>query len=114
MSCDVAVLCTNLDASAQFYTALGAVLGVEDGGGERPDYFFGKLSSLMLTLAPADSPAAATRHLNWGVEVPCLLEVWTALDAAGLSDRYQLYPHGYLIAEDPDWNRVTVRERRSS
>ena len=45
MACDVAVMCADLDASARFYTALGANLGVEDGGDDA-DYFFGQLSSL--------------------------------------------------------------------
>lgn len=111
MACDVAVMCADLDASARFYTALGATLGIEPGG-EQHDYFFGNLSSLLLTLVPAAKPDVVTRNLFWGVEVPCLMKVWNALDEAGFSDSYELF-NGYLLAYDPDGNRVTVRERRS-
>ena len=114
MACDVAVMCADLGASARFYTALGANLGVEDGGDDA-DYFFGQISSLLLTLVPAAKPDVVTRNLYWGVEVPCLFEVWTRLDEAGFGETYQLHmceTQVYMVAFDPDGNRVTVRERQ--
>lgn len=113
MTCDVAVMCADLDASTRFYRALGAELGTEDGG-DNLDFMFGRISSLLLTLVPAAGPCAVTRNLFWGVEVPCLAKVWEQLDAEGFSDNYHLHAHEtsvFLVAFDPDGNRVTVRER---